>query len=76
MLNEEMQLARAPIDAMAVSIVVASILLEHGSDHLKTEVVPRLLDGSALGCFGYSEPESGSDVAAAKTKAERDGDEW
>ncbi len=75
-LNEEMQLARAPIDAMAVSIVVASILLEHGSDHLRTEVVPRLLDGSALGCFGYSEPESGSDVAAAKTRAERDGDEW
>jgi len=75
-LNEEMQLAAAPVDAMAVSIVVASILLEHGSPHLKDSVVPRLLDGSALGCFGYSEPESGSDVAAAQTKAVRDGDEW
>jgi alkylation response protein AidB-like acyl-CoA dehydrogenase len=75
-LNEELQLARAPIDAMAVSIVVASILLEHGSDHLKDAVVPRLLDGTALGCFGYTEPESGSDVAAAQTKAVRDGDEW
>ena len=75
-LNEELQLARAPIDAMAVSIVVASILLEHGSDHLKSSVVPRLLDGTALGCFGYTEPESGSDVAAAQTKAVRDGDEW
>ena len=75
-LIEELQLARAPIDAMAVSIVVASILLEHGSDHLKNTVVPRLLDGSALGCFGYTEPESGSDVAAAQTRATRDGDEW
>lgn len=75
-LNEELQLARAPFDAMAVSIVVASILLEHGSDHLKNDVVPRILDGSALGCFGYTEPESGSDVAAAQTKATRDGDEW
>lgn len=75
-LNEELQLARAPIDAMAVSVVVASILLEHGSDHLKEVVVPALLDGSALGCFGYTEPESGSDVAAAQTKAVRDGDEW
>ncbi|MEQ8842848.1 MAG: acyl-CoA dehydrogenase family protein [Acidimicrobiales bacterium] len=75
-LNEELQLARAPIDAMAVSIVVASILLEHGSDHLKETVVPRLLDGTALGCFGYTEPESGSDVAAAQTKAVLDGDQW
>ena len=75
-LNEEMQLARAPIDAMAVSIIVAAILLEHGNDHLKETVVPRLLDGTALACFGYSEPEFGSDVASAKTKAERDGDEW
>ena len=75
-LIEEMQLARAPIDAMAVSIVVASILLEHGSNHLKEHVVPRLLDGTALGCFGYSEPESGSDVAAARTKAVRDKDGW
>ncbi len=75
-LNEEMQLARAPIDAMAVTVIVAAILLEHGNDHLKRNVVPRLLDGSSLSCFGYSEPEFGSDVASAKTKAERDGDEW
>jgi len=75
-LNEEMQLARAPIDAMAVAVIVAAILLEHGSDHLKETVVPRLLDGSSLGCFGYSEPEFGSDVASAKTKAVLDGDEW
>jgi len=75
-LNEEMQLARAPIDAMAVTIVVAAILLEHANDTVKETVVPRLLDGTALGCFGYTEPESGSDVAAAATKAVRDGDEW
>ena len=75
-LNEEMQLARAPIDAMAVAIIVAAILLEHGNDFLKETAVPRLLDGSALGCFGYTEPESGSDVAAATTRAVRDGDEW
>ena len=75
MLNEEMQLARAPIDAMAVAIIVAAILLEHGNDFLKETAVPRVLD-EALGCFGYTEPESGSDVAAATTRAVRDGDEW
>ena len=75
-LNEEMQLARAPIDAMGVAIIVAAILLEHGNDDLKNDVVPRILDGRALACFGYTEPESGSDVAAAQTRAVRDGDEW
>ena len=44
-LNEEMQLARAPIDAMGVTVIMAAILLEHGNDHLKQNVVPRLLDG-------------------------------
>lgn len=75
-LVEELQLHRAPIDAMGVAIIVVSMILEHGNEHLKSTVVPRLLDGEALGCFGYSEPETGSDVAAARTRAERDGDEW
>ena len=47
------------------------MILEHGNDHLRSTVVPRLLSGEALGCFGYSEPDSGSDVAAAQTRAER-----
>ena len=75
-LVEELQLHRAPIDAMGVAIIVVSMILEHGNEHLKSTVVPRLLDGDALGCFGYSEPESGSDVAAARTRAEMDSDEW
>ncbi len=75
-LLEELQLARAPIDALGTTIIVAAMLLEHGNDHLRTQVVPRLMSGDALGCFGYSEPESGSDVAAAQTRATRDGDEW
>ncbi len=75
-LIEELQLFRAPIDAMGVVIALASIILELGNDFLKEEVVPKLLRGESLGSFGYSEPESGSDVAAAQTKAVRDGDEW
>ena len=34
------------------------------------------MSGEALACLGYSEPESGSDVAAARTRAVRDGDRW
>ncbi len=73
---EELQLHRAPADALGVAVVTVSMILEHGNERLRAEVVPRLLSGEALGCFGYSEPESGSDVAAARTRAERDGDGW
>ena len=75
-LLEELQLAGAPIDGMGVAIVVASVLLELGNDHLKTTVVPQLLAGETLVSFGYTEPDSGSDVAAAQTRATRDGDGW
>ncbi len=75
-LLEELQLHRAPIDALGVAVVTVSMILEHGTDHLRDTVVPRLLAGQALGCFGYTEPESGSDVASCRTRARYDGDEW
>ena len=75
-LLEELQLHQAPVDALGVAVVTVSMILEHGNEHLRSTVVPRLLSGEALGCFGYSEPESGSDVAAARTRAARRGDGW
>ncbi len=75
-LLEELQLAHAPIDAMGVASIVAAIVLEMGNDHLKETVVPPIIAGDALCSFGYTEPDSGSDVAAATTTAVRDGDEW
>lgn len=47
-----------------------------GSDFLKTTVLPRIRTGECTTCLGYSEPDNGSDIAAAKTKAVQDGDEW
>ena len=73
---EELQLAGAPIDGMGVAIVVASVVLELGNDHLKEAIVPKLLSGETLVSFGYTEPDSGSDVAAAQTRAVKDEDEW
>ncbi len=73
---EELQLAGAPIDGMGVAIVVASVVLELGNDHLKETIVPKLLSGETLVSFGYTEPDSGSDVAAAQTRAVKDGDDW
>ena len=75
-LVEELQLHQAPADALGVAVVVVSMILEHGNEHLRGAVAPRLMSGEALGCLGYSEPESGSDVAAARTRAVRDADRW
>lgn len=73
---EEMTLAGAPYDGMSVAILVACVILSTGNDFLKQEVAHRILDGEGLASLGYSEPESGSDVAAAATRAVRDGDQW
>ena len=75
-LTEELQLAAAPVDSLGNVIMIASVILELGNNFLKDTVVPKLLDGESLMALGYSEPETGSDVAAAATKAERDGDIW
>ena len=74
--TEELQLAGAPIDGIGNIVLVASVVLELGNDFLKAEVVPKLLNGESLVSLGYSEPEAGSDVAACRTKAEQDGDQW
>jgi glutaryl-CoA dehydrogenase len=47
-----------------------------GSDEQKAEWLPRLQSGEAIGCFGLSEADSGSDPSSMRTFARRDGDDW
>jgi glutaryl-CoA dehydrogenase len=47
-----------------------------GSDEQRAEWLPRLTSGEAIGCFGLSEPDSGSDPGSMRTAARRDGDDW
>jgi glutaryl-CoA dehydrogenase len=47
-----------------------------GSDEQKAEWLPRLQSGEAIGCFGLSEPDSGSDPGSMRTFAKRDRDDW
>jgi hypothetical protein len=47
-----------------------------GTDEQKQEWLPKLADGQALGCYGLTEPSSGSDPASLVTRAERDGGDW
>jgi alkylation response protein AidB-like acyl-CoA dehydrogenase len=51
-------------------------LLLAGSDELKKQVLPSLASGEAMASYALSERESGSDAAAMRTRATRDGDSW
>ncbi|WP_028875118.1 acyl-CoA dehydrogenase [Tepidiphilus margaritifer] len=56
--------------------LVCGITLAYGSDRQKREWLPRLARGEALGCFCLTEPHVGSDAAAIRTTAVREGDSW
>ncbi|MEU7868367.1 acyl-CoA dehydrogenase family protein [Dactylosporangium sp. NPDC049140] len=47
-----------------------------GSEEQKAEWLPRMATGDAIGCFGLTEPDHGSDPASMTTRARRDGDDW
>ncbi|GAB3266067.1 acyl-CoA dehydrogenase family protein [Alteromonas gracilis] len=51
-------------------------VLASGTEEQKQEWLPRIASGEALGCFGLTEPDHGSDAANLRTKAVRDGDDW
>ncbi|WP_145780819.1 acyl-CoA dehydrogenase family protein [Micromonospora taraxaci] len=56
--------------------LVAKSIAAHGSADQRAEWLPRLCAGTALGCFALTEPDSGSDAAALRTRAVRDGADW
>ncbi|WP_420033398.1 acyl-CoA dehydrogenase family protein [Streptomyces sp. cg28] len=47
-----------------------------GSEEQKQEWLPKMAAGEAIGCFGLTEPDHGSDPASMTTRARRDGDDW
>jgi alkylation response protein AidB-like acyl-CoA dehydrogenase len=51
-------------------------ILLSASDELKKQVLPSIASGEAMISYGLSEREAGSDAAAMKTRARRDGDDW
>ncbi len=53
-----------------------SAIAKHGSEEQKHEWLPRMAAGTAIGCFGLTEPSAGSDPGNMLTFAKRDGDDW
>jgi butyryl-CoA dehydrogenase len=56
--------------------LVCSAILRWGTEEQKQQYLPKLCSGEWLGCFGLTEPDTGSDAANQRTRARRDGDRW
>ena len=56
--------------------MVGPVIYKFGNDEQKARFLPDILQSNVWWCQGYSEPGAGSDLAALKTKAERDGDDY
>lgn len=53
-----------------------SAIYKHGSEDQKNEWLPGMAAGTTIGCFGLTEPDSGSDPSNMKTVATKDGEDW
>ncbi|HYF58370.1 MAG TPA: acyl-CoA dehydrogenase family protein [Burkholderiaceae bacterium] len=68
--TEEMRIAQAPVRSFFVADRQSGpTLIRYGSDAIKESVLPRIVRGEVAFCIGMSEPDSGSDLFAARTKA-------
>ena len=74
------ELGRADSSVRGIASVnvglVGKTILKWGTEEQKQKWLPRLCSGEALGCYGLTEPGSGSDAASLRTAARRDGDDW
>ena len=73
---EEMAYHRAPGRDIFGTRMLAPTLIIHGTQEQKLEHLPPIARGEVQWCQGYSEPESGSDLASLQTRAVEDGDDY
>jgi len=72
---DESMRAGAPVPMLTINTVGPTIM-NFGTAEQKAFFLPRILRGEVHFCIGYSEPGAGTDLAALRTRAERDGDEF
>jgi 3-oxocholest-4-en-26-oyl-CoA dehydrogenase alpha subunit len=72
---EEARRVNAPLPIVTLN-TVGPTLAQHGTEAQKNEFLPGILKGTVEFAIGYSEPDSGSDLASLRTTAVRDGDDY
>jgi alkylation response protein AidB-like acyl-CoA dehydrogenase len=76
MIEELSRVCASTALTMIISKLSMIPVMEWGNDHLKTTYLPKIASGEWQGSYCLSEPDAGSDVAAMKTRAVRDGDSY
>ena len=75
--SEEMARSKAPSPANVLGLVMGGpVVIAHGSEDQKERFLEPILSAEAIWCQGFSEPESGSDLASLKTRAKRENGSW
>ncbi|PWA07932.1 acyl-CoA dehydrogenase [Pueribacillus theae] len=75
--EQEMARVNAPPVLNIIGLaMVGPTLLQIGTDEQKNKYINKILNGEEIWCQGYSEPNSGSDLAALQTRAVKQGDKW
>ena len=75
-LLEEAAIVGAPMTMAMLTWLVGSTIMDAGNEQLTARFLPQALRGDCSFCLGYTEPEAGSDLAALRTRAVRDGDAY
>ena len=75
-LMEELVYAQAPFCATYLLETVPHLIIHHGTERAKKEVLPAIRNGDTIFWLGYTEPDAGSDLLALQMTAIKDGDEY